>query len=388
MSAAEDTLLDLAGMPPRSPGQRLADLPNPLSIFGSGLDRILDPDFPLDAKLKGWRDEAPIFKPTMGGMLKGAGLNLLNPATSFAGGLKDLDKKAVMESSLLPLAGMTVYHGSPHLFDAFKMSKIGTGEGAQAYGHGLYFAENPGVAKGYQEMLSSVEVKINGKPFSAEGIEGIAESALMKNSGDLSATKSMLMKEARVAGKGSIQEEVLDFIEKNSSSISIKRGNLYHVDIPDEHIAKMLDWDKPLSEQAPEVQKKLAKVIDEKYGDGFFEDYAAAGNDWKDARDNLFDSFSEADVSNMLKEAGIPGTKYLDAGSRSQKHYDDILKKFGDGDKESALLAAKAQLDKYGKAGGPKAIYAQQAIDAITTGPPTRNIVLFDESLAKILKRE
>ena len=32
---------------------------------------------------------------------------------------------------------LTVYHGSPHQFDKFDSSRIGTGEGAQAYGHGL-----------------------------------------------------------------------------------------------------------------------------------------------------------------------------------------------------------------------------------------------------------
>jgi len=60
-------------------------------------------------------------------------------------------------ASLIPLAGVLkmgqgeqaavkgikAYHGSPHDFDKFSMQKIGTGEGAQAYGHGLYFAENP-----------------------------------------------------------------------------------------------------------------------------------------------------------------------------------------------------------------------------------------------------
>ena len=43
--------------------------------------------------------------------------------------------------------GIKAYHGSPHDFDRFDLSKIGTGEGAQAYGHGLYFAENEGVAE-------------------------------------------------------------------------------------------------------------------------------------------------------------------------------------------------------------------------------------------------
>jgi hypothetical protein len=50
-------------------------------------------------------------------------------------------------SYMMPGAGITAYHGSPHKFSKFDMSKIGTGEGAQAYGHGLYFAENPNVAR-------------------------------------------------------------------------------------------------------------------------------------------------------------------------------------------------------------------------------------------------
>lgn len=41
------------------------------------------------------------------------------------------------------------YHASPHNFEKFDMSKIGTGEGAQAYGHGLYVAENRKVAEEY-----------------------------------------------------------------------------------------------------------------------------------------------------------------------------------------------------------------------------------------------
>jgi ABC-type Na+ efflux pump permease subunit len=42
------------------------------------------------------------------------------------------------------------------------MSKIGTGEGAQAYGHGLYFAESPDVANSYARMGQVLE--IDGKP--------------------------------------------------------------------------------------------------------------------------------------------------------------------------------------------------------------------------------
>ena len=61
--------------------------------------------------------------------------------------------------------GIRAYHGSPHDFDKFDLSKIGTGEGAQAYGHGLYFAENEGVAKGYRDALAPHAPTFEGKPL-------------------------------------------------------------------------------------------------------------------------------------------------------------------------------------------------------------------------------
>ena len=47
-----------------------------------------------------------------------------------------------------------LHHGSPHDFERFSTEKIGTGEGAAAYGWGLYFAENRKVAEGYHERLA------------------------------------------------------------------------------------------------------------------------------------------------------------------------------------------------------------------------------------------
>ena len=50
---------------------------------------------------------------------------------------------------------LEAWHGSPHKFDRFSMDQIGTGEGAQAYGHGLYFADSEDVAKGYRDLNSA-----------------------------------------------------------------------------------------------------------------------------------------------------------------------------------------------------------------------------------------
>ncbi len=81
-----------------------------------------------------------------------------------------------------------VYHGSPHAFDQFKLDKIGTGEGAQAYGHGLYFAENPGVAKQYAAQLQSkgdLYIDASGKTLdiNAAPLEDQFPLVLLRNAG-------------------------------------------------------------------------------------------------------------------------------------------------------------------------------------------------------------
>jgi hypothetical protein len=47
------------------------------------------------------------------------------------------------------------WHTSPYDFNQFDMDKIGTGEGAQVRGHGLYMAGNRGTAKYYENSLRS-----------------------------------------------------------------------------------------------------------------------------------------------------------------------------------------------------------------------------------------
>jgi hypothetical protein len=63
----------------------------------------------------------------------------------------------------IPERGEQLYHGSPHLFDRFDMSKIGTGDGLSKYGHGLYFAFDDEIASYYANMLTIGNLK--GKGF-------------------------------------------------------------------------------------------------------------------------------------------------------------------------------------------------------------------------------
>ena len=89
------------------------------------------------------------------------------------------------------------WHGSPHDFDEFDLGAIGSGEGAQFYGWGLYFAKNKEMAKNYKEVLSNVH-------------------------------------------------------ETDKSS-------LFKVDIPESN--KMLDWNQTLNIQPKEIQEQIIDAI-------------------------------------------------------------------------------------------------------------------------------
>jgi hypothetical protein len=83
-------------------------------------------------------------------------------ADSVAGGIMG-SIKAVGGAKKLA-EGLRAYHGSPHRFDKFSLDKIGTGTGAQAYGHGLYFAESEGVAKSYRDGGALYTTRLNVEP--------------------------------------------------------------------------------------------------------------------------------------------------------------------------------------------------------------------------------
>lgn len=60
------------------------------------------------------------------------------------------------------------WHGSPHDFDEFDLGKIGTGEGAQAHGWGLYFAKDKKVSKLYKDVLSKAQSSNKSSLFKVE----------------------------------------------------------------------------------------------------------------------------------------------------------------------------------------------------------------------------
>lgn len=215
-------------------------------------------------------------------------------APQIAAGMNRVAANAAAPRTLNPQTGAIVWHGSPHKFDKFDASKIGTGEGAQAYGHGLYLAESDDVAKMYRDKLTDPAFKYAGmndaKVRLNEKIAKRVEAADPKRAAALRA---------------------------EIASLSEPGGALYKVDIPDEHIAKMLDWDKPLSEQAPEVQVGLKNSGLLKYTDDYFKVNKKTAPTGADLHDFLkYSGYDQWELSSKMADQGIPGIRYLDGGSR------------------------------------------------------------------------
>lgn len=220
------------------------------------------------------------------------------------------------------MLGKIVYHGSPHKFDAFDMSKIGTGEGAQAYGHGLYFAEAPEVAKGYRDALQTTDTLLNGKKVFPIDPNFSAASSISANGYDTAlamarrgATEQFLTPEGR-AHSAALAKQIEAL--KGAKIKNAPSGSLYKIDLPDEHIAKMLDWDKPLSQQSKEVRGVLQSMMTKARKS--FPQIDANGDPIAGQIHHLYAQHRGGNaqvVADELKAAGIPGIRYLDQGSRA-----------------------------------------------------------------------
>ena len=231
--------------------------------------------------------------------------------------------------------GITAYHGSPHSFDQFNIANLGTGEGAQAYGHGLYFAGNEGIAKHYRDALTT--------GLRSYTVDGVPASKLH---GSLDPADSLKMNYAQQIREGKSHDDAINFLKTQYKGKLTSRFT-YPEDIPyhKEQLARLeemqakppevqhlsghmykvklnvkphelLDWDKPLSEQ-PHV----LSAIDERYGDPEIvmqqlghDLNTATGRDFHDSMAGTMGDNRGA--AQKLQDMGLKGIRYLDASSR------------------------------------------------------------------------
>lgn len=210
------------------------------------------------------------------------------------------------------------FHGSPHDFDKFDLSKIGTGEGAQAYGHGLYFAESEGVAKSYRDNLGGYDWGRDVPPRLVDGmdISYDVKRALDASQGDVAKARNQLVRDTGVPGREAMDAEALRLLDEIAPTLAPKpTGRMYEVSIKADP-NDFLDWDKPLSQQSDKVRDAISRfdpemspyLRDNYTGQTFMRDYSGSEAGGY--------ASSSLGTSQALREAGIPGIRYLDQGSR------------------------------------------------------------------------
>ena len=202
--------------------------------------------------------------------------------------------------------GIIAFHGSGADFDEFKLEKIGTGEGNQAFGYGLYFTDKEDIARFYRDSVGAGnEVTYKGKVIEDLDQDFADENNIAHMAGQQETPEDMkrvVADEVRrtrnnLAG---IKQSIKDFqenpdvyplkfhgmeismetaekqreflqrrldaaleVQDNIGQIETKpAGTMYQVGLhanPDE----LIDYDKTFEEQSAFVQEAILKVLDE-----------------------------------------------------------------------------------------------------------------------------
>lgn len=310
-----------------------------------------------------------------------------------------------------------VYHGSPYKFDKFTLDHIGSGEGAQAYGWGLYFAGDKQIAEFYRNALKppveitdwsfgATRIKKNGDyldysprdqtpqqqakatlsedlliyendikdAFEADGIDG-ARNVMLRIVDD------------RINSAKEEWPEIVPHLKVSRIRIETElvfraikdEGQLYEVDIPND--GEYLIWDKPLSDQPDNIRKALeqAGFQDNKAAVGEFDDALLAALQTEQvvgipkqpadpSGEKIYEKLiglkgSDEAASKYLHSLGIQGIQYLDGSSRGsgEGNYNYVV--FDD----SAIKI----LDTY---------YQKDTAPRGTYNPETRTIALLNAS--------
>lgn len=253
------------------------------------------------------------------------------------------------------------WHGSPHDFERFDMSQIGKGEGAQTYGHGLYFADEKAVGEAYRKALSEERDLWVLKNKKGEVIkpETEAESIAARYINDPEEL------EIKADELPEVYSEAFDVLEGwvDSGVRGEAGGVLYktNIDITPE---QLLDWDKPLGEQP----KAFKDAVDDFFALRGVESYTPKGENTKVyIGQGVSGDTKFRDIYNKMIE-GAPTKKGVEIGSKE--------------DFDNAYSWLTNELNSRGL----KGIQYNDALSRSKDGG-TKNYVIFDDSLIKIMDK-
>ena len=255
-------------------------------------------------------------------------------ATGAAGRRTDDQRRTELDRQL-----MTAWHGSPHRFDKFSTEAIGTGEGAQAFGYGLYFSGKKAVADFYRNALD--KPRASSPKLSAEeqqsatvlealttigkAVEAGENFAVARNAQIAKAQKRIEEIEQAIGGANSPRgarllaatKRTLGAIKKLESAEDVvleRAGATYRVDLAPQEDEYLL-WDEPTGGQSDKVET----AIQEQWPHYKFNDDMTGADIYHTLASRLG---GDQSASEALRAIGVRGIKYLDASSRGS--YQDV----------------------------------------------------------------
>lgn len=209
------------------------------------------------------------------------------------------------------------YHGSPYTFDHFDLGAIGTGEGAQGHGWGLYFAQDKQIDKTYKDTLSHHMYGDNDLQFNEEALNKLYSTLSDKAHTEADYDKLSVIENILITHT---EDDVLDNSDEMFDAEAIKwwktqrerylnkeykESTLFEVDIPEDDV--LLDEKRNINEQPKKVQQAVRKMYRSlgyktsalKYvtGKEFYDTVAAEKGGQKEA-------------SEFINEHGIKGITY------------------------------------------------------------------------------
>lgn len=239
------------------------------------------------------------------------------------------------------------YHGSPYDWDRVDMSKIGTGEGAAAYGHGFYASQAEPVAEWYRKELSGApEIFIGGEPLPPSAalsntpreraLRLLQKSAISYHDNPVQAMREAMLDASDQYGGRDAQPIISALMRFKSDGVSFgpRPGRTYELEIAHPE-SSFLDYDAPLARQSEHVRAVLPTInlpLEDatprtlKLAYGFEKPEHITGREIQAAlrRDEMAHrgvewGQREAAASKAFADAGIPGLRYLDEYSRGAK---------------------------------------------------------------------
>ena len=237
------------------------------------------------------------------------------------------------------------FHGSPFQFDKFALDNVGSGEGNQSFGWGLYFSSDQEVAQFYRTALTrdSRDFKLDGKSvseFTKEELSPEAWAGITRLAGAQSIEEAIQLTEQAASEETGRMKTYYERAAAWLRSANIQEentGRLYQVNLPEQEL--LLDFEKPLNQQSPTIQKAFKELGIKDMTLRGVDAYAKLAYNlgkkvnvsrwpfgWGSTGDSLTPTQPDPRAASLaLSDKGIPGHSYT--GTESQKTnfviYDD-----------------------------------------------------------------